>query len=34
MPEIRWIDFAIPAAVLGVWLALQLWILPRFGVST
>jgi len=26
--------FLIPFLVFAVWLALQLWILPRFGVST
>ncbi len=34
MSDLSWLNFAIPAAVLVVWLALQLWILPRFGVST
>ena len=27
-------EFLIVAAVVLGWLALQLWILPRFGVST
>jgi hypothetical protein len=27
-------DLIVPVAILAAWLALQLWILPRFGVST
>jgi len=27
-------DFFLMLGVLGVWLALQIWVLPRFGVST
>ena len=34
MPELRLIDLAIPVGIVAGWLALQLWILPRFGVST
>ena len=24
----------IPLLIIGVWLALQIWILPRFGINT
>ena len=27
-------EFLIAAGILGAWFALQLWILPRFGVQT
>jgi hypothetical protein len=27
-------EFLIPIAVLAVWIALQLWVLPRMGVRT
>jgi hypothetical protein len=27
-------ELVVFAAILGIWLALQLWILPKFGVST
>lgn len=27
-------EFLIMLAVVGAWVALQLWILPRFGVET
>lgn len=27
-------DFWLPVAFIAVWLSLQLWILPKFGVST
>jgi predicted nucleic acid-binding Zn ribbon protein len=27
-------DFFVVLAILAVWLVLQLWILPKFGVST
>lgn len=34
MNNLHLIDLAIPLGVVAVWLALQLWILPMFGVST
>jgi hypothetical protein len=27
-------ELIVFASILGIWLALQLWILPKFGVST
>jgi hypothetical protein len=27
-------DVVVPVLILAVWLALQLWILPKLGVST
>jgi hypothetical protein len=28
------VEFLVMLAILAVWLVLQLWVLPKFGVST
>jgi hypothetical protein len=27
-------DIVIPIAILGLWIVLQIWVLPRFGIRT
>lgn len=34
MKGMQAIEFLIPLTVLAVWVILQAWVLPRFGVKT
>jgi hypothetical protein len=34
MSGLRAVDVLIPLAIIAGWVVLQMWVLPRFGVST